>query len=156
VNVKRLMMVCARRSLRDALVATLLAPAVSALAACGNDRTGDHGGQTTIAVTSQPTSDPRDVFGVVLAGPTCPVETADEPCPPRPVDATIDAQDAKGDVLASTRTDTAGHYSLALASGSYTIVASTGAGLPMCQPVTITVTSGPPIRTDISCDTGIR
>ena len=150
------MTVSARHRLRNALVATLLALAVAALASCGSDRTGGNGGQTTIAVTSQSTSDPPGVVGVVLAGPTCPVETADDPCPPRPVDAAIDAHDVEGDVLASTRTDAAGRYSLTLAPGSYTVVASTGAGLPMCQPVTIIVTPGPPVRADISCDTGIR
>ena len=142
--------------LRNTLVATLLALTVAALTSCGSDGTGGNGGQTTIAVTSQSTSDPPGVFGVVLAGPTCPVETADDPCPPRPVDAAIDAHDAEGDVLASTRTDADGHYSLTLAPGSYTVVATTGAGLPICQPVTIIVTPGPPVHADISCDTGIR
>ncbi len=155
-NVKQLMTASARHRLRNTLVATLLAVAVAALASCGSDGTGANGGQTTIAVTSQTTSDPPGVFGVVLAGPTCPVETADDPCPPRPVDAAIDAHDAEGDVVASTRTDADGHYSLTLAPGSYTVVATTGAGLPICQAVTIIVTPGPPVRADISCDTGIR
>lgn len=155
-NVKQLMTASARHRLRNTLVATLLVVAVAALASCGSDGTGANGGQTTIAVTSQTTSDPPGVFGVVLAGPTCPVETADDPCPPRPVDAAIDAHDADGDVLASTRTDADGHYSLTLAPGSYTVVATTGAGLPICQAVTIIVTPGPPVRADISCDTGIR
>jgi SAM-dependent methyltransferase len=81
-NVKQLMTASARHRLRNTLVATLLAVAMAALTSCGSDGTGANGGQTRIAVTSQTTSDPPGVFGVVLAGPTCPVETAERSMSP--------------------------------------------------------------------------
>jgi hypothetical protein len=95
-------------------------------------------------------------YGQVTAGPTCPVERADHPCPPRPVVAEVDARDASGRTVATTRTDQAGSYSLSLAPGTYTLVAVTGQTYPRCPPTPVTVGSGGPTRADISCDTGIR
>ena len=100
----------------------------------------------------------RDVSGVVLAGPTCPVVTQEHPCPPRPVDADVAAQNAAGETVARTRTDADGHYSLALTPGEYTLIATTRPGTPLlCDPANVTVLAqGPAAHADISCDTGIR
>ena len=95
-------------------------------------------------------------YGYVSAGPTCPVERPDMPCPPRPVSARVDAQDGSGRTVASTHTDAAGRYSLGLAPGSYTLVVVTGTAFPRCPPTAVTVRSGAPTRADIGCDTGIR
>jgi hypothetical protein len=92
------------------------------------------------------------VLGVVLAGPTCPVVTPEEPCPPRPVDAEISAQDGEGAFVASTRTGADGDYSLSLEPGDHTLVADTGAALPFCDPVTVSVPVDRSVRADISCD----
>jgi hypothetical protein len=135
---------------RAALVALLAAGVV----ACGSDERSGSSTQRTAPSTTRP-PDAR-VFGVVLAGPTCPVETPDEPCPPRPVDAEISAQDGEGAIVASTRTDADGDYTLSLEPGGYTLVADTGAALPFCDPVTVSVPTDRPVRADISCDTGIR
>jgi hypothetical protein len=95
-------------------------------------------------------------YGTVTAGPTCPVERPDQPCPPQPVSAQIDAQDSTGRVAGTTHSDSQGRYTLPLPPGDYTLNASTGNSMPRCQPVKVTVTSGSPTRADISCDTGIR
>ena len=100
-----------------------------------------------------------NVSGVVLAGPTCAVVTREQPCPPRPVDTEIEAQNAAGETVARTQTDADGKYSLALTPGVYTIIAATSPGGPMfCDPVNVTVPAGPgpAVQADISCDTGIR
>jgi hypothetical protein len=136
--------------LRAALVALLAA----AVVACGSDERGGSSTQRTAPTTTRP-PDAR-VFGVVLAGPTCPVETPEEPCPPRPVDAEISAQDGEGAIVASTRTDADGDYTLSLAPGDYTLVADTGAALPFCDPVPVSVPVDRSVKADISCDTGIR
>jgi hypothetical protein len=95
-------------------------------------------------------------YGSVLASPTCPVERVGQPCPPQPVAAEVDGRDANGRTVATTHTDTAGHYRLALAPGSYILVAVTGSMFPRCPATPVTVTPGPAVRQDINCDTGIR
>ena len=94
--------------------------------------------------------------GFVTAGPTCPVERPDHPCPPRPVAAQVNAQDGSDRTVATTRTDQAGHYSLSLAAGTYTLVAVTGSTYPRCPATPVTVRPGAVTRADINCDTGIR
>jgi hypothetical protein len=92
----------------------------------------------------------------VTAGPTCPVERPDQPCPPRPVSAEVEGRDSSGRTVATTHTDQSGAYRLGLAPGTYTLVAVTGSTFPRCPPTSVTVRSGAATRADISCDTGIR
>jgi hypothetical protein len=134
--------------------ATVVALLAAAVVACGSDKRSGSTTQRTAPATTRP-PDAR-VLGVVLAGPTCPVATPEEPCPPRPVDAEISAQDGEGAFVASTRTDADGDYSLSLEPGDYTLVADTGGALPFCDPVTVSVPVDRSVRADISCDTGIR
>lgn len=96
------------------------------------------------------------VYGLVTAGPTCPVERVDQPCPPRPVVAEIDLRVARGKTVVSTRTDGAGRFSLAVGPGRYTLIVVTSSVLPRCPSPTVTVASGRALRVDVSCDTGIR
>lgn len=95
-------------------------------------------------------------YGYVTAGPTCPVERPDQPCPPRPVAATIDARDLGGATVASTQSDSYGRYALALSPGSYLLVVVTPSGWPRCPDTRVTVQARAAVRADISCDTGIR
>lgn len=95
-------------------------------------------------------------YGYVTAGPTCPVERPDQPCPPRPVAATIDARDLGDATLSSTPSDSFGRYALALSPGSYVLVVVTPNGWPRCPETRVTVQAGAAVRADISCDTGIR
>jgi hypothetical protein len=95
-------------------------------------------------------------YGYVTAGPVCPVERADQPCPPRPVVARIEAQDASGHTVGATDSDSSGYYLLALSPGRYTLTATTGTTYPRCQPIELTVSADTSTLVDISCDTGIR
>lgn len=111
---------------------------------------------TSTSPTSAPQPSGTGVLGTVSAGPTCPVERADQPCPPRPVVAHIDAKDSSGRTVASTDSDSSGRFAFTLAPGSYTLETSTGAVYPRCPPTSVTVTAGAPARADIACDSGIR
>ena len=96
------------------------------------------------------------VYGLVSAGPTCPVEQVGKPCPPEPVVAEVRARDLAGLTVATTRTDSSGSYALSIPPGTYTLVVSPGAALPRCPSEPVAVPSRSPIRVDISCDSGIR
>jgi hypothetical protein len=96
------------------------------------------------------------VAGRVTAGPTCPVERPDQPCPPAPVSARVQAKNALGRIAASTRTDAAGRYVLELLPGMYTVYASTPNVLPKCEAVRVIVRARQTTRAPISCESGIR
>jgi hypothetical protein len=113
------------------------------LAACGTGTNSSNASTATLT-------------GNVTAGPTCPVERADHPCPQTPVSATVQAQSGKGRVVASTHTDKDGRYLLRLRVGTYTIVAITPKMLPRCSPVRVTLRAARTTRATLSCDTGIR
>ena len=116
--------------------------------------------RATVIVRASPNALPRPsgtgVYGIVTAGPTCPVERVGQPCPPRPVAAEVDVRNAAGNTVASTHTDSAGRYAVSVSPGSYELLVITGTMFPRCPSSSVTVTSGSPVRTDISCDTGIR
>jgi heat shock protein HslJ len=117
------------------------------------------GGSTTtttidgVTTTTLPTG---GVQGTVTAGPTCPVETPDEPCPPEPLATHVVALDADGDIAAETDSDADGRYAMPLPSGSYTLRAGTPGGFPSCPDIDFSLPVATMVVVDISCDTGIR
>ncbi len=96
------------------------------------------------------------IHGTVRAGPTCPVETIESPCPPAPWAGTVRATATDGETHQTT-TDEQGAYSLALPPGTYEVVAVTGDGSPpFGVPASVTVTQGEDAQLDLAVDTGIR
>jgi hypothetical protein len=96
------------------------------------------------------------VQGVVTAGPTCPVQRADTPCPPRPVEVDVTAHNSSGAVVATTHSAADGTYAMKLSPGSYTLDVPSTNKMMRCAEVPVTVEAGKTARADISCDTGIR
>ena len=115
---------------------------VLALVACGG---GEPGAPTAAS----------GVRGRVTAGPTCPVERKDQPCPPRPVRATVDARSPDGRVVRSTRSDADGTFHLSLPAGRYRLAVVTAA-LPRCPETAIRVPPRQTVTIDVTCDAGIR
>jgi hypothetical protein len=114
-----------------------------------------------VAACSQPAATPvptSGVRGVVLAGPTCPVERAGQsPCLRVVPGAVIVARDASGTVVASATSDANGAYFLALAPGRYSIEPQPVQGLMgTASSQTAEVTAGPPLELTFEYDTGIR
>ncbi len=98
------------------------------------------------------------IQGRVLAGPTCPVVTLDDPsCDDRPVaGATILVLDVRGTEVARLLTDAGGNYAVALPAGQYTIEPQPVEGfMHLAKPVAVTVGDGV-ASVDIAFDTGIR
>jgi len=97
------------------------------------------------------------IFGVILAGPTCPVDPVYHACRPHPLgDFEVQARSPSAAVLASAWTEKNGHYVLRVMPGSYVLVVVTTHVFPRCPHIPVSIGSGTTIRADISCDTGIR
>ena len=133
---------------RSAFVAIAV---VVVLAGCGDT---DRAPSTSAPSSTLPGS--SGVHGTVSAGPTCPVERADEPCPPQPAVATVRATNESGEEIATTESGSDGRYSVALPPGRYVLTATTGSAYPYCDPTEIEVPPARDVVADISCDTGIR
>ncbi len=95
------------------------------------------------------------IFGTVTAGPTCPVERMDSPCPPGVWTGEVRATDGSGHDVTTT-TDERGNYSMMLVPGTYEVAAVTGDGPPIAKPTSVVVVEGPRQRVDLTVDTGIR
>ncbi|MDP9329418.1 MAG: hypothetical protein M3P11_02055 [Actinomycetota bacterium] len=124
---------------RNMLLALAL---VLVLAACATGGVGDGGDS--------------GVQGVVLAGPQCPVERLDSPCPDRPYPGTVRATGVDG-TTAQVDTDDQGRFRLVLAPGTYVvIVVATSGPAPAAVPQTVQVTAGAFTQVTLEVDTGIR
>jgi Carboxypeptidase regulatory-like domain len=96
------------------------------------------------------------VRGSVTAGPTCPVERAESPCPPAPWTGTVRATSSTGATF-DTTTDANGGFELHLPDGTYTVAAVIeGGGPPTAEPVPVTVDGGTVQTVALTVDTGIR
>ncbi len=98
------------------------------------------------------------IQGRVLAGPTCPVVSVNDPsCDDRPVaGATILVLDVRGTEVARLVTDKNGIYAVTLPSGPYTIEPQPVDGfMHVADPLAVTVGDGI-VSVDIAFDTGIR
>lgn len=139
-----------RRSVLSSLVAVAALFGVAACAADSPTGTSSPSGPTT---TSSPTRS-FTVRVVAHAGPTCPVERPDEPCPDSPVVGTVNIEQL-GALVAAGRTDATGTYTGVLPPGAYRVTVDAGAPLPRCEPVDVAVIDRD-VTVDVSCDTGIR
>lgn len=123
-------------------VASAVATLVSGCGSAGGTRTSVPAAYGTIQ-------------GTVTAGPTCPVEQAGHPCPPRLVSGSVSARRADGTTLTAT-INTSGTYRIIVPTGSYTLNVQTGSFWPRCPPTKVAVATGTTMQANISCDTGIR
>jgi len=92
-----------------------------------------------------------------MAGPTCPVERSDSPCPDRPVTATVIVTDASGKQVTRVATAGDGRFTIRLAPGSYVVRGERAGGLGrLAPPVDVTVRAGQFTSVTLTFDTGIR
>jgi hypothetical protein len=119
----------------------LVAAAFVALATCGGEGAGD---------------DASGIRGQALAGPQCPVEMANSPCPDLPWEGTIVATDTGSGERFTATTDAEGRFELALEPGTYEVTIDAGSDLPFAKPQTVTVEDGTFAEVAVTVDTGIR
>jgi hypothetical protein len=117
---------------------------ISVLVACGA------GGSTD----AQDTPD-SGIRGVVLAGPQCPVVTAESPCPDAPWIGTIRVSRG-GEVVAEVETADDGRFSIALEPETYEVTAVLDGGPQFAEPRQVSVGAGAYSQVTLTIDTGIR
>ena len=67
-------------------------------------------------------ADQGTLNGTVVAGPSCPIETSDYPCPPKPVpNRQVMIETPDGKIAATPTTDSDGRFSVNLAPGTYVV-----------------------------------
>lgn len=103
-----------------------------------------------------PRPDQGFVSGVVQAGPTCPVETIESPCPPMLVEGAVVELQQDGKVVASGHTNAQGEFRLESPVGQVTVTAKATAGLPSEDSQTVAVEAGKTTAVVLALDTGIR
>jgi hypothetical protein len=123
------------------LLVVLLAPAVVAAAGCRRGSSSSSGG---------------GIAGTVLAGPQCPVERADSPCPDLPIQATVVVSDPSGHVVTKVDSTAEGRFSVSVDPGTYTLTVEGLAGIQSAKPVEVSVSEGRVARVTVLVDTGIR
>lgn len=97
------------------------------------------------------------IRGVVVAGPQCPVESAQSPCPDAPLTKTEVQVKRSGNVVATATSDETGAFRVALPPGTYSVEAVTDmGGIGYARPVEVTVTDGAFAQVSVVVDTGIR
>ena len=141
--------------LQCALLATMMLVLGSALAGCGVSTIG--ASATDVSTFSGPTG---TIAGDVVAGPTCPVEQAENPCPPAVVkNREVDIQTPAGRTVATTTTDANGHFSVAVPPGAYIVhvkIEQRQVGMRQTSPGDVTVIANQTSTVHIELDTGIR
>ncbi len=121
-----------------------LVVAAAALAGCG---TGSGAAASTGSAT---------LAGQVLAAPSCPVERAESPCPPRPVHgATVEVLRA-GDRVAATTTDDQGQFLVAVPEGDLLVRATNAGGYRSTAAQLVEVAAGSTATVRLVVDSGIR
>lgn len=97
------------------------------------------------------------ISGVVMLGPTCPVENVESPCPDRPFQGDVLATASDGSTTRIS-TDAQGRFTMNLRAGTYVVIAvsPSGGGPPTPVPQTVQVRTGSYTRVTLEVDTGIR
>jgi hypothetical protein len=113
----------------------------AALAACGG-----------AGASAPPDSGVR---GIVLAGPTCPVEREGDPCPDKPLSIGIRIL-RRGELVRRIRSGADGRFRAALPPGFYVLDPVLGPGPPSGGPAGARVRAHLWTRIRILVDTGIR
>ncbi len=98
------------------------------------------------------------VLGTVLAGPTCPVEREESPCPDRPVGG-VRVQALQGGLVSAEAISAEdGTFRMELAAGDYllqSVVEPEGPGM-YSPPMRVRVPAGGEVEAIVMLDTGIR
>jgi hypothetical protein len=126
--------------------AAVVALAAFVAVACGSDATA-------------PADGDQGIRGVVVLGPTCPVETEASPCPDRPMQGVTIRVLRDGTPLDVTATsDPSGRFQVRVPPGDYMLEAVVPPGGPgmFAKPIQVTVSPGAFVEVTVRVDSAIR
>jgi len=110
--------------------------------------------------TSTPAQKEGSVKGIVLLGPTCPVERIppDPACAPKPYQTSIGISKniETPELFLTIQSTASGTFIVSLPSGEYVFHPEGGSPFPRCDEQLVEVSAGSVTTTIINCDTGIR
>jgi len=98
----------------------------------------------------------QGIEGLVLIGPQCPVQTAEDPCPDLPFQAWIQVRKVDGSPVTRIRSGEDGRFRVGLRPGPYILDPDSGDPLPVAGDVDVVVRKGAYTSVTVSFDTGIR
>ena len=98
----------------------------------------------------------QGIQGQALLGPTCPVVRAEDPCPDRPYQATIDVLSPDGAFVKEFTTAADGTFTVHLPPGDYILQGGGGKAFPRAPRLSVTVRAGAYTQVRLSFDSGIR
>jgi Carboxypeptidase regulatory-like domain len=96
------------------------------------------------------------VSGTVFSAPSCPVERAGTPCPPRVVPGAELTVRRGPATVAHVRAGADGRFEVRVEAGRYTIVARAVGGIGSTASAEVTVTAGGTSAVTLTVDSGIR
>jgi hypothetical protein len=109
---------------------------------------------TGTGAPASPTASGIEVTGTVTSSPSCPgPQRIDSPCPNRPVIGAPVELATKGSVVASTTTDSTGHFRVTVPAGTYVITAR---NVGYASHTTKMITVAGPVDVPLVVDSGIR
>jgi hypothetical protein len=111
---------------------------------------------TTACASSAATTPDAAINGRVLSAPSCPVEQAGVPCPPRPVAGASVEVFQGGREIASTQTGKRGGFHLTVPPGRYRVLATNVGGYASTAAKFVTVSSDDAVFVRLVVDSGIR
>ncbi len=118
-------------------------------------------GRNFVEILPSPSPLDSGVAGIVLLGPTCPVQriTPDPSCADKPyktIVQVIAVGSPKSAAFAIVESNDQGQYKAMLPPGEYALQPIGGNPLPRCETKNVTVEPGVIKEVNLSCDTGIR
>src|SRR5207253_11193409 len=112
-----------------------------------------------VAACGTPAAQPgTGIQGTVQAGPTCPVERINSPCPPHPLAATVVVRDGTGAEVTRFHSGSDGRFKVNLRPGTYSLlglmIGSSFLRRPI--PTSVTVSAAAYTSVNVEYDSGIR
>jgi hypothetical protein len=95
-------------------------------------------------------ADDSGIAGLVMRGPLCPVQTADNPCPDEPYATDVRVLSGSGKVLQTVRSGADGRFVVRIAPGHYILTTEAG------SPLDVIVHPHSFAQAVVEYDTGIR